>query len=49
MEHDNDCENLRAYPGFPCDCGERKKLEPPTYPTDATDIYDDPIGEYPAL
>jgi len=42
MEHDDNCENLRGYPGFPCDCGERKKLE-------HTDLYDTPIGEYPAL
>lgn len=38
-EHDEHCENLRAYPGFPCDCEERKKW----------DVYDNPQGEFPAL
>ncbi len=25
-DHDEHCENLRAYPGFPCDCDERKEM-----------------------
>jgi hypothetical protein len=44
MDHDDNCENLRGYPEFPCDCDERKKLEHPI-----NDMYDNPLGEYPAL
>lgn len=44
MNHEESCENLRGYPGFPCECGEPKKLEHPI-----VDMYDEPQGEYPAL